>query len=91
METIKRERIACVADSSVKAQAAYGELSKRYEFVEIGRKHKPDVIVVLGGDGFMLEAMHDHMARNIPFYGMNCGTVGFLLNQYRPERLQFMP
>ncbi len=87
METRKLERIACVADNSAKAQAAFAELSQLYDFIEIGKKHKPDAIVVLGGDGFMLEAMHDHMARNIPFYGMNCGTVGFLLNQYRPERL----
>lgn len=87
METRKLDRIACVADTSPKAQAAFEELQKLYDFVEIGRKHKPDVILVLGGDGFMLEAMHQHMTRNIPFYGMNCGTVGFLLNQYRPEQL----
>ncbi len=79
--------MACVADSSAKAQAALAELSALYEFIEIGKKHKPDVIIVLGGDGFMLEALHAHMARGIPFYGMNCGTVGFLLNQYRAERL----
>lgn len=83
----KRERIACVADTSDKAQAALAELSRVYDFVELGKKQKPDAILVLGGDGFMLEALHQHMARNIPFYGMNCGTVGFLLNQYRPEQL----
>lgn len=87
MHMVKPDKIACIADNSAKAQAAYAELSKLYEFIEIGKKHKPDVIVVLGGDGFMLEALHAHMGRGIPFYGMNCGTVGFLLNQYRPERL----
>lgn len=87
MDKTKPARIACVADGSAKAKAAYEALSHLYEFTEIGKKHKPDVIVVLGGDGFMLEALHEHMAREIPFYGMNCGTVGFLLNQYRPEQL----
>jgi NAD+ kinase len=87
MDKIKPDRMACIADGSPKAQAAYAELTKRYEFTEIGKKHRPDVIVVLGGDGFMLEALHEHMGRGIPFYGMNCGTVGFLLNQYHPDRL----
>ena len=39
-----------------------------------------DVIVAVGGDGFMLEAMRAHMDRGKPFYGVNCGTVGFLMN-----------
>jgi NAD+ kinase len=87
MELANDFRIACIADSSAKAQAAYAELAPLYPFVPIGKREKPDVIIVLGGDGFMLQAMHQYMARNIPFYGMNCGTVGFLLNQYKPERL----
>lgn len=40
-----------------------------------------DVIVVLGGDGFLLETLHRTMALKKPLYGMNCGTVGFLLNK----------
>jgi len=46
-----------------------------------------DVVVALGGDGFMLESMHRFIDRAMPIYGMNRGTVGFLLNSYRPERL----
>jgi len=86
----KSLQIACVADSTKIAQAAYNEIAKRYKVVDITRKKRvdaADVIVVLGGDGFMLQAMHHYMARNIPFYGMNCGTVGFLMNSYAPGRL----
>lgn len=86
------ERIACLADDSPKAQAAYAELAAHYDFIDIaGKRTKPDVIVALGGDGFMLQVLHRYMHRNIPVYGMNCGSVGFLLNSYHvpslPERI----
>ncbi len=83
----KIRKIGCIADKSSTAQAALAELQQRYDFIEIGRSKAADVILVLGGDGFMLETMHRYHARKIPFYGMNCGTVGFLLNQYRPAQL----
>lgn len=80
--------VACVADSSEKAQTAYRELCARYDFVDLSKKKgRPDVIVALGGDGFMLQVMHQYLHRNVPIYGMNCGTVGFLLNSYSPDFL----
>lgn len=86
-------KIACVADTSPKAQAALKEIHKRYEVVEIQRRRMAaQVIVVLGGDGFMLQTLHTHMKIKLPFYGINCGTVGFLMNQYAldnlPERIK---
>lgn len=82
------QRIACLADNSPKAQAAYKELSATYDFINIaGKRTKPDVLVVLGGDGFMLQVLHKYMHRNIPVYGMNCGSVGFLLNSYNSKTL----
>ena len=81
-------KLACIADKSDKAQAAYRELCDRYDFVSLkGKRNKPDALVVLGGDGFMLQVLHQHMHRSIPIYGMNCGTVGFLLNRYSPDEL----
>jgi NAD+ kinase len=81
-------QLALIADKSPKAQAAAEELQKLYPFVSIGkRRDQADIIVVLGGDGFMLQTMHRYMGKNLPFYGMNCGTVGFLLNRYDPARL----
>lgn len=41
-----------------------------------------DVIVALGGDGFMIETLHRFMRRGTPIYGINRGTVGFLMNRY---------
>lgn len=81
-------QIACLYDDSPRAKEAYHELSARYSFVDIKkRKGRPDVIVALGGDGFMLQVLHQHMHRSVPIYGMNCGTVGFLLNRYSPDHL----
>lgn len=85
---MKYKTLGCIADHSPKAQAAFKELSERYDFVDISRKKtRVDAVVVLGGDGFMLTAIHKFMGRRIPVYGMNCGTVGFLLNRYSPDHL----
>ena len=50
-----------------------------------------DVIVALGGDGFMLHMLHKSIHQNLPIYGINCGTVGFLMNEHDlenvPERI----
>lgn len=77
------QKIACVADDSHKAQAALKEIKKHYEIVEITkRRMSAQVIVVLGGDGFMLQTLHQYMKMRLPFYGINCGSVGFLMNEY---------
>jgi NAD+ kinase len=81
-------KIAVVADDSPKAIAALKELKKRYEVVEITkRRMSAQVIVVLGGDGFMLQTLHKYMKMKLPFYGINCGTVGFLMNHYALDDL----
>ena len=46
-----------------------------------------DVVVALGGDGFMLQTLHETQAKGVPVYGMNCGTIGFLMNAYSLEDL----
>ena len=81
-------KIACIADDSPKAQAAYRELQKMYDIVELTKRRTPaQVIVVLGGDGFMLQTLHKYMNMKLPFYGINCGTVGFLMNQHALDDL----
>ena len=47
-----------------------------------------DVIVVCGGDGFMLKTIKKHYRFKKPFYGINCGLVGFLMNKYVSENLK---
>ncbi len=78
------EKIAIVASGSPKAQEAGKLLRKRYGSAT---PEQADVIIALGGDGFMLETLHDFLARKVPIYGMNRGTVGFLMNEFREDDL----
>src|SRR4051812_11004879 len=48
---------------------------------------KAEIIVALGGDGFMLQTLHAFLGKGKPIYGMNLGSVGFLMNEYREEDL----
>ena len=80
----KAGSIAFVASNSEEAQSALQQLSSAYGNVDAGRASH---VVVLGGDGFMLHALHDFMNSGTPIYGMNCGTVGFLMNEYGDDHL----
>jgi NAD+ kinase len=79
-----KPRIACVASSVAAARTARAELAARYELVD---PSDCEVIVALGGDGLLLHAIHEHLQLGRPIFGMNRGTVGFLMNQYRPDGL----
>ncbi len=46
-----------------------------------------DIIVALGGDGFMLETIHEYIDSKTPLYGIHCGTIGFLMNDCSPQNL----
>jgi NAD+ kinase len=76
--------IAFVASKTEEAQAALAELRKRYAEAPI---EQAQVIVALGGDGFMLRTLHRHLALDKPVFGMKLGTVGFLMNQFNPDNL----
>lgn len=82
------QRIAFSASSTPEALEALNALQKRYGNLPVEEAH---VLVVLGGDGWMLRSLHKNMDKNveggIPVYGMNCGSVGFLMNEYREEGL----
>jgi NAD+ kinase len=87
------KRIGCIADSTSKAKIAYAQLKRHYDLIDMQEDTQPvDVIIVLGGDGFMLHVLHKYSDLNIPFYGMNSGTVGFLMNNFTvdnlPDRLE---
>jgi NAD+ kinase len=77
-------RIAFTASERPEAQEGRARLAKRYGDCSID---EAEVIVALGGDGFMLETFHDHMDRGLPIYGMNRGSVGFLMNDYSEDQL----
>ena len=82
-------RLAFVAAATPAARAARAALEKRYGALPPA---EADIIVALGGDGLMLQVLHRNLKRRTPIFGMNLGTVGFLLNTYRaaglPARLR---
>jgi NAD+ kinase len=78
------ERIAFVASPIPEAQQALERLAARYGNASA---ETADVIVALGGDGFMLQTLHRFMTTGKPIYGMHRGTVGFLMNEFHPDLL----
>ncbi|MEY4679996.1 MAG: hypothetical protein RLZZ276_1645 [Pseudomonadota bacterium] len=77
-------RIAvCAADTDV-AREARARLVARYDVVD---PEAADILVALGGDGFLLQTLHRHRALGRPVFGMNRGSVGFLLNEFREAGL----
>lgn len=78
-------KIAFVASPVAEPQAALAELSALYGNVPL---EQADVIVALGGDGFMLQTLHATQQIDLPVYGMNRGTVGFLMNAYARDGLE---
>ena len=77
-------KIAIFASDAPDAQVAATELRARYGDVP---QSEAEVIVALGGDGLMLDALHATMSTGKPIYGMNRGSVGFLANEYRADGL----
>jgi NAD+ kinase len=75
---------AFVAGPTKAARTAKAQLEKRYGAVPPA---EAEIIVALGGDGLMLQTLHRNLGRRTPIFGMNLGTVGFLMNQYRAAGL----
>ena len=80
----RRPQVAFVASEAEAAQAALVELRHRYGTIP---PQQAEIIVPLGGDGFMLETLHRFVDSRKPIYGMHRGSVGFLMNPYRAEGL----
>jgi len=80
----ERSKIAFLGSGSPNGQAALESLKNRYDNVE---PEDAEVLVAIGGDGFMLQSLHRYMDRGIPMYGMNRGSVGFMLNKFDEENL----
>jgi NAD+ kinase len=80
------KRIALVASSAPGALAAEAELRPLYPFVP---QAEADLVVALGGDGFLLQVLHQMLdsRRILPVFGMNRGTIGFLMNEFRTDLL----
>ncbi|WP_294389879.1 NAD kinase [uncultured Sphingomonas sp.] len=80
-------RLALAASPSPQAQEAAQELRRRYEWVPAA---EAEIMVALGGDGFLLQTLHAMMDRHrpLPIFGMNLGTVGFLMNNWSADLLE---
>ena len=77
-------RISFLASSAPLAQESRARLAARYGDVA---PEQAQAIVALGGDGFMLETLHRCLGRSVAVYGMNCGSVGFLMNTFSEDDL----
>lgn len=77
-------QLAFMAAVTEEAQKAKETLERLYPSTS---PEKADVVVVLGGDGFMLRTLHQLQSLEKPVYGINCGTVGFLMNAYQETAL----
>jgi NAD+ kinase len=80
-----RARIHFIASSTEPAQASLQSLVRRYGQSEVDQA---EVIVALGGDGFMLRTLHGLLSTGLPVYGMKLGSVGFLMNRFRESGLR---
>ena len=78
------ERFHFVASESPEAQSVLVRLRARYN--DTGPA-QASVIVALGGDGFMLQTLHNFLGKGVPIYGMNFGSVGFLMNELHEDDL----
>ena len=77
---------ALLVSPTAPAQEAAEQLRNTYEWADL---READLIIALGGDGFMLQTLHGMLGRKriVPVFGMNLGTVGFLMNEWRIEGL----
>lgn len=80
----KSPSIAFVASPAPEAQSARRTMAGHYGHVAAS---KADIVVAIGGDGFMLQTLHRNLKHNKPVFGLNRGSVGFLLNEYREDGL----
>ena len=78
------KKIHIIADTNSTAQSAKRLIAKKYKNFPI---NDSDVLVVLGGDGFMLASLKKYQKYQLPFYGMNKGNRGFLLNKFDEKDL----
>ena len=78
------KKIAFVGSGSPKAVEAVEMLMSRYPNVPV---EEAEIVIALGGDGFILHCLHESMGKNVPIFGMNRGSVGFLMNEYSEDNL----
>jgi len=76
--------IAILASQTDTAQKACAQMSEKYQTVSM---QEADIIVALGGDGFMLQTMRQNLETNQAIFGMNHGSIGFMMNDFSNKNL----
>ncbi|MEP7241814.1 MAG: NAD kinase [Devosia sp.] len=84
MPDFSPEKLTFVSSGTAEADAAMARLRARYG--DVGPQGA-EMVVALGGDGLMLQTLHQVMDRQVPVFGMNCGSVGFLMNDFGEDDL----
>jgi NAD+ kinase len=84
-QKLDTRKLAFVASDNPEAAQARQALHACYDGVDV---EEADVIIALGGDGLMLQTLHASMKNGTPIFGMNCGSVGFLMNRYEEDNLR---
>ena len=84
LQDFSPERVSFVSSGTAEANAAMDRLRSRYGDCDVDTAQ---IVVALGGDGLMLQTLREVMPRNVPVFGMNCGSVGFLMNDYADDGL----
>jgi NAD+ kinase len=74
------DQLAFIVSPTLMAESLAAQLTNTNDY-KVTSPEDADSLVVLGGDGFMLRTLHTYQSLNKPVYGVNCGTVGFLMNQ----------
>lgn len=87
---VKYRNIAIIgAKNNKDAISTKDKIIEKYKFVDITNNHKNidniDAVVAVGGDGLILHLLHEYENYDIPIYGINCGTVGFLMNKIEDD------
>lgn len=86
----KYKNIAIIgAKNNKNAIETKDKILEKYRLIDITSNHKNidniDLVIAVGGDGLMLHLLHEYESYDIPIYGINCGTVGFLMNKIEDE------
>ena len=82
---MKYKNIAYIASTHQKSLALLDQIKDKVKMKRIEEGGKIDLIIVIGGDGTLLHSIHNYMHLNVPFYGLNSGTLGFLMNNFSED------
>jgi NAD+ kinase len=85
----KNIAIICALNNKI-AKERKDFIVKKYGFIDVENKKIPDktdLIIALGGDGLMLHSLHKYAKNNAAIYGINCGNIGFLTNEFEEKDL----